>query len=874
MNHIKNIFILLLILASSGFAQKQPASNKNVFVDANGILRWEGSNAEVSLFGVNYTTPFAYSYRAQKKMGLNLKKAIDLDVAQMVRLGLDAFRVHVWDRQISDKDGNILDNDHLNLFDYLLSKLEAHGIKIIVTPIAWWGTGWPEADPKEKGFSQFYSKPELITNQDARKAERNYLTQFVNHINPYTKLSYKNDPSIIAMEIINEPSHPDNSKETTDYINEMVKTIRNAGFTKPLFYNISQNWNDSQHAQAVCDANIQGLSFQWYPTDLVHNRMLHGNYLINVNHYSIPSENINGYNTKAKMVYEFEAADVGGSYMYPAMARSFREAGMQFAAMFAYDPSQIAWSNTEYPTHYLNLLYTPSKAISLMIAAKAFHDLPMNKFYGDYPDNDRFGDFRVDYNEDLSEMNSDTAFFYSNSTNDIPKNIPSIKHIAGCGNSSLVRYDGTGAYFLDKIGNGIWKLEVYPDALWIRDPFEPTSMSRQVSRLFWNERKMITKIPDLGEDFEIHSLSGNKEISPKAIKNEFSVKPGIYLLSSKAIQNNRINKYFIKKEKFLDGLYTPPTESPSIYVVNQTQSYSLEKKPLKLNFKIAADKKITDAALFIKRISWRRFEKYPLTRTSGFDYTFVDSSKMLTPGEFEYCVAIKTGDKDFTFPGGVPNSPDKWDFYSNKFWHVRIIIPGEPVAIFNAGRDRDKIDYPQWSPSTKFFPDYISGTSADKISLSLNITFSGENEIPFGFQLDESWMSKTFDNNLDNYKYIVVRARSTKDSSASIGLRFLMLDGKSFGTTVILSNNWQDVEIPVSSLKKNSSLILPFSYPHFLSKIWSPLDNSKEGTINLNDLGFFQIICDKSNAKKINNKWETGFEIESVYLAKDKIKVL
>ena len=134
---LKKILLLLLLITSFGFAQKKSASQKNVFVDKNGILRWEGSNKEVSLYGVNYTTPFAYSYRAQKKLGLNLKQAIDLDVGQVVRLGLDAFHVHVWDRQISDKVENIIDNDHLNLFDYLIYKLEANHIKIIVTPIAW-----------------------------------------------------------------------------------------------------------------------------------------------------------------------------------------------------------------------------------------------------------------------------------------------------------------------------------------------------------------------------------------------------------------------------------------------------------------------------------------------------------------------------------------------------------------------------------------------------------------------------------------------------------------------------------------------------------------------------------------------------------------
>ena len=72
-------------------------------------------------------------------------------------------------------------------------------------------------------------------------------------------------------------------------------------------------------------------------------------------------------------------------YMYPAMARSFRTAGFQWATQFAYDPIATAYGNTEYQTHYLNLAYTPSKAISLLIASKVFHKIPRLKNYGSYP---------------------------------------------------------------------------------------------------------------------------------------------------------------------------------------------------------------------------------------------------------------------------------------------------------------------------------------------------------------------------------------------------------------------------------------------------------------------------------------------------------
>jgi hypothetical protein len=866
LNYLKYLCLIFLVCASIGTSQNVSGNHKDIFVDDNGIMRWKEDNTEVSLFGVNYTTPFAYSYRAHKKLGLSLKKSIDIDVAQMVRLGLDAFRVHVWDREISDKDGNIINNEHLDLFDYLLSKLEVNNIKIIITPIAWWGNGWPEPDEKTKGFSDFFSKKELITNQEARRSERNYLSQFVNHFNPYTKTTYKNDPSVIAMEIINEPFHPDNGKDVTDYINEMVKVIRDAGYSKPLFYNISQNWNEVQ-AQAVCNADIQGISFQWYPTDLVHNKMLNGNYLINVNHYSIPSDSIVGYNKKAKMVYEFEAADIGSSYMYPAMARSFRESSMQFATMFAYDPSQIAWSNTEYPTHFLNLLYTPSKAISLFIASGVFHSLPLGKSFGSYPANNKFGNFHVDFENDLSIMNSDTSFYYSNSTNDVPVNPSALKHIAGCGNSSLVKYDGTGAYFLDKLIDGVWKLEVYPDVLWLNDPFKPTSLSRQVARLYWNQRKISLLLPGLGNNFAITQLDSRKRNYTKSLNSECSLKPGVYLLTRNDIGKERIKKYSSLKISFLNGLYTPPPETIPVSVVNFTQHYQAESEFRNFNFKIASEQKITDADLYIKRIGRRGFAKYPLHFVSGFDYAFTDSLRKINSGEIQFCVSFKLNNKEYTFPGGIPGSPGNWDFYSEDLWNTDILQPGELISLLDVTRDRGDFVFPHFNPLMRYNIEYKNGPWK-KSSVSVGITYSKNNIIPFGLQLNVSGLVHSLKNIVNEYKYVVIRARSIKESNTTIGLNFLSEEGKNFGAEIELTNEWKDIEVPLSSFKSCSALVLPASYPSFLPEIWNSAVEDKKPFKDVNMTGSIQITCGNQNSKSSDEKSETGFEIESVWLKK------
>src|SRR5690606_12867342 len=123
----------ILFLCATGLRAQHSG---DVYVDRKGVMRWGDTKKEVQGFGVNYTVPFAHAYRAAKKLGIPLKQAIDDDVYHFARLGFDAYRVHVWDTEISDTVGNVLQNEHLDLFDYMLSRMKERDMKFILTPIA------------------------------------------------------------------------------------------------------------------------------------------------------------------------------------------------------------------------------------------------------------------------------------------------------------------------------------------------------------------------------------------------------------------------------------------------------------------------------------------------------------------------------------------------------------------------------------------------------------------------------------------------------------------------------------------------------------------------------------------------------------------
>lgn len=153
---------VLLTAALLGTALFQPAAGQtaptgDVYVDKAGALRWAKGKPEVALFGVNYTAPFAYSYRALGKLGVDREQAIRQDVYHLARLGVDAFRIHVWDVEISDTLGNLKENDHLRLLAYLVDQLERRGIKIILTPIAYWNTATRKRTPA-RAFRAFTAR--------------------------------------------------------------------------------------------------------------------------------------------------------------------------------------------------------------------------------------------------------------------------------------------------------------------------------------------------------------------------------------------------------------------------------------------------------------------------------------------------------------------------------------------------------------------------------------------------------------------------------------------------------------------------------------------------------------------------------------------
>jgi hypothetical protein len=815
MLHSFRLLFLLLLAGVPLAAQAQKASPAATYIDKQGVWRWAKDKQEVALFGVNYTTPFAYSYRAHRTLGADLERAIAQDVYHLSRLGVDAFRVHVWDVEISDTLGNVLENEHLRLLDYLVAQLRQRGIKVVLTPIAYWNNGYPEKDTGT-GFSSIYPKGVAYLKPRAIQAQERYLGQFLNHRNPYTGQTIKDDPNILAFEVCNEPHYSPPNASVTAFANRMVAAIRATGCPKPIFYNIAES---PAVKDAILDANVDGLTFQWYPSGLVAGHALRGNMLPYVDSYPIPYRADPRFQRRAKLVYEFESADIIQPVMYPFMAKSLREAGFQWATQFAYDPLAIAFANTEYQTHYLNLAYTPAKALSLLIAGKVFRRVKRGQSFGRYPADSVFDAFHISYRQGLSELNTDDEFYYTANTRTAPRSLAKLRHLAGVGSSPAVTYGGTGAYFLDRMASGVWRLEVLPDAVPLHDPFEKPSLQKPVVQILWNEQPLQVQLPELGQSFTLRGLNAGNATQAQASGGRTTVRPGVYLLAAPGAATAAFKADSPYGAINLGEFVAPAASKLGPQAMHTAPAQLSAGQPAKLTIRLTGAGP-QDSVLLIAQHYYGPTRVLLMQPISYATYAATVPAEVLYPGLLRYWVVLRrAGQPPLTFPGSFAGQPRDWDYYHAEHWEAPIVPAGTPLPLYQAAQDMEQVEARAINPGS--WTDYVT-TSTGALTLrfapSRNAppagTPAGSPESALRVFVGDKLANRTAD--LSGFKQLILKANSAAPGTQ---LRVVLVtrDAAAYAATVTAPGPGSpELRLALSDFRPAEMLLNPRPYPGFL----------------------------------------------------------
>lgn len=830
-----------------------------IYVDEQGVMRRSDTKQEVSYYGTNYTVPFAHAYRALGYLGKDRKAAIDTDVAHMARLGFNAFRLHLWDAELADSLGNLQENEHLDLLDYLISQLEKRGIDIILTAQTNFGNGYPERNMDTGAFTYDFPKCGIHEDPESQKIQSNYLRQLAKHVNPYTGRSYAGDNAIIAMEINNEPCHTGSSKEVTRYIDKMAAALRMSGFDKPILYNVSHN---EQVRDAYYKARIDGTTYQWYPSGLVAGHERKGNFLPAVSEYAIPwKETMKNYDKLARVVYEFDPGDILGSYLYPAIARTFRKEGFQWITQFAYDPTDMAAFNTEYQTHFLNLAYTPSKALSMMIAAEAAREIPRGSDFGSYPHNNSFGDFRVSYEDDLSELNAPDKFYYTNNTSSIPVRSDKLRHIAGHGSSPIVRYSGSGAYFIDATDvPGVWRLEIFPDVDLVNDPFEKPSLTKRNGIITYASHPMEIKLPGLGERFCFKGINEGNNSKGIASGGKFDVEPGVYLIGNKDSELDRIDLESKLGNIRMTEYHAPKADSGYGIPVVDYPKFTLKGESTPVEVRIAGDLTPDSVMVYPSDISFWKGDNNLIRLNKDSSGIYKGNVPVSgKEGQNKFRIVVHRGGKATTYPSATAGTPLDWDAPDTDFYVSEIIDETTPVYLVDPDNKALTVDVSAIPSDGKYGWIERKGKQPREKSKLLFHQAEGKE----GVTVLRAYIGDIIKDipGVAHRKKIVYDITDIPDVEEGIRLSVVTKDGKTYSRVVKADEGMPDgISVALEDMRAGKTYLIPEPFPAFMlreaefdmtpcAKAHGTQPCLVKNTVRMEDIEFVEISIPRSETK-------------------------
>ncbi len=411
---------------------------------------------------------------------------------------------------------------------------------------------------------------------------------------------------------------------------------------------------------------------------------------------------------------------------------------------------------------------------------------------------------------------------YTSNTTAKPPEPTALRRVYGHGSSSTVTYGGTGIYFLDKVRPGIWRLEVYPDAVPIRDPFELPSADKIVTRAISRSWPMTITLPDLGASFTVQSVTtsplsqnGSGGLGVRSSDGRFTVTPGVYVLSKTGMVDLAKMPAKIGQLGFAE-YHPPPVDTVPLTVVSSAAPQYLAGRDAEIRARIVDRTPPDSAALFFRRtVGSGSYQQLSISHTAGYEYAARIPAAALREGPYQFVVTVFRGDTARTFPGGSRSKPTDWNYTDTAPWKVDVVNPGTALRLFDPGIDAPRLTFTRIGDAGRrgLFRIAMSQVTGQPVfHLELPTDTSGWSPPDYTASLVVRDRIRARQETIGAGYELRLRLRSLGPKQ-TLHVTLMEDDGTSWTAPLVVDSTWSEQTLALSDFKIGRGVLLPQGFP-------------------------------------------------------------
>ena len=375
-------------------------------------------------------------------------------------------------------------------------------------------------------------------------------------------------------------------------------------------------------------------------------------------------------------------------------------------------------------------------------------------------------------------------------------------------------YGGEGIYFLDKVRPGLWRLEVYPDAVPARDPFEPPCAAKVVTRAIYRAWPMTVALPDLGSSFTVQPrTAGNPKIE-RAEGGRFTVTPGVYELSAGGPVEIGSLPTSLGAIGFSE-YHAPPPDWPPLSVETLSAPEYLTGRPAELTARVVDLAPPDSATLFIRPTAGGFYRGFGMRPAGGYTYAASVPASALREGPYEYVISVFRRGFVTTFPEGLHRQPWSWDYYGKASWKLDVVDPGTPLALFTPRTDAARLAFTRIGDAGRrglFRLGMSPVTGRPVFHLDLLVD-------PSGWSPPDYTASLVIKSRIESRRETIAGAAALHLRLRGLGPRQVLHltlredDGTSWSAAVPVDSTWTEQSVPLGRFTIGKGVLLPQGFP-------------------------------------------------------------